>query len=593
MSIVSDGAARRRLAAIMAADVVGYSRLMGTDEGATLAAFKAHRRELLDVRIAGHSGRIVKLLGDGLLVEFPSVVDAVACAIDIQREMRERNAEIPQERRIEFRIGVNLGDVIFEDDDIFGDGVNIAARIESLARPGGVAVSGSVRDSVGSRFPLTFEDTGEQVLKNIARPVRVYNLQVFPDEAPTSTVVRAAAEPVAREKPSIAVLPFDNMSGDPEQEYFSDGITEDIITDLSKVPGLLVVARNSSFAYKNKSPDIRAVGRELGVTSVLEGSIRRAGNRVRITAQLIDAANGGHLWAERYDRDLTDIFAVQDEVTLQIVQALKVTLSSSAALAAPANRTASVEAHDFFLRGRELMAGAIKSRDVFERAVAAFRRAIELDPAYAEPYAGLGLAYCNDFQNRWSDTPDPLGLAAYFAAQGTEKGPNEPYAHYVSAVVTMWQRDLDGAKAAVEKTLALNPNFAPAYGVRGLTLVYLGYPQAAIADLEHSMRLDPVFTHQYMHFLGTAYLVAGRYPEAVAAFRERIRLVPNTDLSRALLACALGHLGEADEARRVWRELMEVNPKYSLDQHLGRLPFRDPAGAEAIRAGLAAAGLPA
>ena len=382
------------------------------------------------------------------------------------------------------------------------------------------------------------------------------------------------------------------MSGDPEQEYFSDGITEDIITDLSKIAGLMVVARNSSFAYKNKSPDVRIVGRELGVASVLEGSIRRAGNRVRITAQLIDAATGGHLWAERYDRDLADIFELQDEVTLQIVEALKVKLRPAEKALLASSRTSNVEAHDCFLRGRELSLGSTNNRDVFERMIAAFKRAIELDPAYAEPYAGLAFAYCLDFQNHWADTPDALGLAAHFAAQAIEKGPNEPYVHCVAAIIKFWQRDLEAAKAAAEKALALNPNYALAYGSRGLIELYLGHPLAAIPHIERAMRLDPAFTHQYVHFLGSAYLVAGQYDAAAAAFRERIRLMPKTDLSRAFLASALGHLGEFADAQHVWHELKDINPRYSFEEHLARLPFQNQADGEKIREGLAKAELP-
>lgn len=314
----------RRLSAILAADVVGYSRLMGLDEGGTLSALKTHRRDLVDGKITEHQGRIVKLTGDGMLVEFQSVVNAVACATDIQRRMRERNADVQEERRIEFRIGINLGDIIFDDNDIYGDGVNVAARIESIARPGGIAISGTVRDHLGKNLDLDFEDTGEHELKNIDRPVRIYHVALaapFEDSA-----VTASPEMRVKEKPSIAVLPFKNMSGDPEQEYFSDGITEDIITDLSKISGLHVLARNTVFTYKGKPVKVQQVARELGVKFVLEGSVRKAGQRVRITGQLIDGADGGHVWADRYDRELTHIFAIQDEITHTIVDQLKVKL---------------------------------------------------------------------------------------------------------------------------------------------------------------------------------------------------------------------------------------------------------------------------
>ena len=545
---------------------------------------------------------MVKRTGDGALVEFRSVVDAVRCAIEVQNAMLERNAGVPADRRIEFRIGIHIGDVVEESDgDLMGDGVNIAARLEGVAAPGAICLSEDAYRQVRARLDLSVSDLGDTQLKNIAEPMRVYSLQVGVSAKAGTDRAAGRARPACRQprgpselpdKPSIAVLPFTNMSGDPEQEYFSDGITEDIITDLSKIAGLMVVARNSSFAYKNKSPDVRIVGRELGVASVLEGSIRRAGNRVRITAQLIDAATGGHLWAERYDRDLTDIFELQDEVTRQIVEALKVKLRPAEKALLGESRTSNIEAHDCFLRGRELLLGSNKNREIFDRIVTILRRAIELDPDFAQPYAGLGMAHCLDFQNHWTDTPDALDLAAHFATQAIEKGPNEPYAHYAAAVVETWKRNLVKAKAETERALALNPNYALAYGTRGLVEVYLGHPLAAIPFIERAIRLDPVFTQQYMHFLGSAYLGADQYETAAAAFRERIRLAPKTDLSRAFLASALGHLGEIDEARRIWHELMEINPRYSLAEHLGRLPFQNQADVDRISKGLTMAGLP-
>jgi adenylate cyclase len=395
------------------------------------------------------------------------------------------------------------------------------------------------------------------------------------------------------EQPSIAVLPFNNMSGDPEQEYFSDGITEDIITDLSKVGGLLVIARNSSFAYKGKSFDIRTVGRELGVRSVLEGSIRRAGNRVRITAQLIDAASGGHVWADRYDRDLTDIFAVQDEVTEQIVAALKISLTPSEKASMTGSGTTNLEAHDLFLRGREIAIAPTKNRQTFEQAVTLLKRAIELDPGYAEAYAALAMTYNLDFHNRWTEDPDKsLEIAARLAGEAIEKGPNEPFGHYVQSVIASFKNDLPRATAESEKALAINPNYAQAHSSRGIIDIYNGEPMLGIPRLERSMRLDPAFAHQYIHFVGLAYLVAGKYEAAAAQFKERILLSPQTDLSRAFYASTLGHLGQPDEARRIWHELKEINPKYDFEGHIGRLPFRKPEDVARIREGLTKAGLP-
>ncbi|HZP20309.1 MAG TPA: adenylate/guanylate cyclase domain-containing protein [Bauldia sp.] len=584
---MAEDAANRRLAAILAADVVGYSRMMGADEAGTLAALKHHREAVFDPAVAQHHGRIVKLIGDGTLVEFNSVVDAVRCALDIQRRAKAGAASAP----ITLRIGINLGDVIIEGDDIYGDGVNIAARLEPLAEPGGICIAAIVHESVGNRIDVAFRDGGEVTVKNIDRPIRVWKWhpgsEVVPPPAPRAGEPAAAAN----EQPSIAVLPFNNMSGDPEQEYFSDGITEDIITDLSKVGGLLVIARNSSFAYKGKSPDIRTVGRELGVRAVLEGSIRRAGNRVRITAQLISAANGGHLWAERYDRDLTDIFAVQDEVTRHIVEALKVRLTPAEATRISEVPTKNPEAHDLFLRARELLLGQRSDRSVFDQAIMLLERAIALDPNYAEAYAALGMAHNLDFQNRWTGSPDALEKSLRLANLAVEKGPEVPYARFVAAVVSTWSRDLVQAKRHAEAALAVNPNYALALGALGIVEIYSGDPEAALPLAERAMRLDPGFRQQYLHFIGTAYLVLGRYEAAAAAFRERIRLAPKTDLSRALLISALGHLGETDAARTVLAELKELSPTYTFAGHLARLPFANPEHAARIREGLAKAGV--
>ncbi|MBK8741355.1 MAG: guanylyl cyclase [Betaproteobacteria bacterium] len=583
---MAENRTHRRLAAILAADVVGYSRMMGADESGTLTALKRHRETVFGPAVARHGGRVVKLIGDGTLVEFGSVVDAVECALAIQRAIRD---EAPPSG-IALRIGVNLGDVIIDGDDIYGDGVNVAARLEPLAEPGGICVASIVSESVGNRVDVAFKDGGEVAVKNIDRPIRVWKWH--PDDNPGSaSPAPAAAMRAPNEQPSIAVLPFDNMSGDPEQEYFTDGITEDIITDLSKVGGLMVIARNSSFAYKRKSVDVRTVGRELGVRSVLEGSIRRAGNRIRITAQLIDAATGAHVWAERYDRDLTDIFAVQDEVTRHIVDALKVKLTPGEAARIADIPTHSPAAHDLFLRARELLLAPKKDREMFEQVVDLLTRCIELDPNYAEAYSGLGMAYNFEFQNRWSGIPDALDLAAHFTALGTEKGPTVPYAHFVATVLAIWKKDLDGARQESKTALALNPNYAEAIGTHGLIEIYSGNPLSGIPFLERAIRLDPAFTHQCMHFLGTAYLVAGKHEAAAASFRERIRLSPETDLSRGLLISALGHLGEIDEARRVWTELKRVSPGYSFASHVARLPFRNPADGENIAEGFARAGL--
>ncbi|HZH84270.1 MAG TPA: adenylate/guanylate cyclase domain-containing protein [Phototrophicaceae bacterium] len=561
----------RKLAAILAADVVGYSRLMAADEAGTLAALKQHRQTVFEPAVTAHQGRIVKLIGDGTIVEFASVVDAVNCALSVQRsgELRDES-----QQKIILRIGINLGDVIIEGDDIYGDGVNIAARLEPAAEPGGICISSIVNESIGNRIDVRFQDSGQINVKNIDRPIGIWRWH--PDTV-NATVTNGRQSNTVNHQPhtAIAILPFTNMSGDPEQEYFSDGISEDIITDLSKIADLTVIARNSSFTYKGRSVDVRSIGRELGVQSVLEGSIRRSGNRVRITAQLIDATSGGHLWADRYDRDLTDIFEVQDDVTRRIVEALKVTLSPGEKERLAETKTSNLAAYDYLLRGREFMLGKEKSRETFEQAITYFKRALEHDPNYSQAYACLGFAHIFDYQNRWTDDPDSsLPLAEQYARAALEKDPNEPLARCVSAMSASFAKYLDRAKSEIDLALSLNPNLALAHNLSGTNRIYAGQPLEAIPKIEYAMRLDPALSPQFLHFLGMAYLLAGKYETAAALLRQRIVLAPRTDFSRALLASALGHLGEFEEARRVWGELREINPSYTFVEHVGRQPFR-------------------
>jgi adenylate cyclase len=582
---------QRRLAAILSADMVGYSRLMGMDEAGTLSRLNVLRRELIDPTIAAHFGRIVKLMGDGALVEFASAVDAVTCAIEIQRRFRERDAGGSEANPIQFRIGINVGDIIIEGDDILGDGVNIAARIEGIAEPGGISISEDAWRQVQGKVAGNFVDAGEQSFKNIARPVRVYRLDLAQKVASTPEVSRPL--PAPPDRPSIAVLAFNNMSGDPEQEYFSDGISEDIITDLSKLSELNVIARNSSFTYKGKPVDVKRVGRELGVRYVLEGSVRKAGNRVRVTGQLIDAESGAHIWADCFDRDLTDIFAVQDELTQEIISALKIKLSEGEKALLVAGGTKNVDAHDLLLRGRELMFGSKRDRDIFEQFMSCFRRAIELDPKYASAYAGLGMGYALDYQNHWSDAPEKsLDQAQRLVDEAIAKDDKDAFARFVAAVVATWKKDYERWAREADKALALNPNYALALLTRGNVHIYTGEPAKAMPYIERAMRLDPDLRNgQYVHFLGTAYFVAGENETAATCFKDRITINPTTDLSRAFLASALGHLGRVDEARRVWGDLKEINPRYSYANHIGRLPFKNPADADKFTDGLRKAGL--
>jgi adenylate cyclase len=444
---------------------------------------------------------------------------------------------------------------------------------------------------VQGKVAANFVDAGEQSLKNIARPVRVYRLNLAPKAATASNVPRPM--PAQSDKPSIAILAFNNMSGDPEQEYFSDGISEDIITDLSKVSELNVIARNSSFTYKGKPVDVKRVGRELGVRYVLEGSVRKAGNRVRVTGQLIDAESGAHIWADRFDRDLTDIFAVQDELTHEIISALKIKLSAAEEALIADSGTKNVSAHDFFLKGRELLFASKRDRDIFEQFMSCFRRAIELDPNYASAYAGLGMGYAFDYQNHWSDAPEKsLDQAQRLVDEAISKDDKDAFAHYVAAVVATWKKDYERWVRESEKALALNPNYALALLTRGNVHICTGEPTKAIPYIERAMRLDPdLLNGQYVHFLGLAYFVAGEYETAATCFKDRITINPTTDFSRALLGSALGHLGRHEEARQVWHELKGVNPRYSYADHFARLPFKNPADADKLTDGLRKAGL--
>jgi adenylate cyclase len=573
----------RKLAAILAADVAGFSRLMSADEEGTLARLRGHLRELVEPAIAAHRGRIVKRMGDGLLVDFSSAVEAVRCGVAVQAGMAERNRGVPAAERIDFRIGINLGDVMIDGDDLYGDGVNVAARLEGIAEPGAVYVSGAVGDFVRDKPEIALEDLGEVPLKHIAKPVRVFRIG---GGSGTRTAVRAVFD-----KPSIAVLPFANMSGDAEQEYFSDGITEDLITDLSKVSGLFVIARNSSFAYRGRSVKVQEISRDLGVRYVLEGSIRKAGNRVRITAQLIDAGSGGHLWAERFDRDLTDIFATQDEVVERIVGALAVTLTRGEAQRLRRRATGSVDAYESWLRAREVLARG--SRDSVVEARALHRRAIEIDPSFAAPHAGLALAALADYVSGWA--PDPalaLDEAERWARRAVELDAQEPVSHMALGNVHTWRRDLDGALAEFDRMLALDPNSAQAHASTGLALVYAGRAAEALDCFAKARLLDPHHPAIVLHFLAQAHFSLGDDETAVGLLCERIARDPGTDASRMLLAACYGHLGRAEDARGVWAELLRVNPSFSLAQRARVLPYRNPRDLERIANGLGKAGLP-
>ncbi len=580
----------RKLAAILAADVVGYSRLMGADEEATLEMLNAHR-EVVDGLIADHRGRIFGSAGDSVVAEFASPVEATRCAVAVQRSVEERNAGVPEDRRMRFRIGINLGDIMVEGGNLLGDGVNIAARLEALAEPGGICISGAVFDLVKNRIEHGYEDLGERHVKNIAEPVRVYRVRIEPSAADPRADTERAPELALPDKPSIVVLPFENMSADPEQAYFSDGISEDIITDLSKISGLFVIARNSAFTYKGRAVKVGDVSRELGVRHVLEGSVRKAGNRVRITAQLIDGATGGHVWAERYDRDLTDIFAVQDEVTREIVSALAVKLTRDEKQRIASKGTDSLEAYDYFLRGREQ--ALLQTKDANAQGRGMLERAIELDPRFVQAISFLAFAHTESYVNRWSDSPNQsLKLADELARRATALDDSEPLAHFALGSFHLWVKQHERAIAEAETAIALDPNFAMGHIVLGLIFNYAGEPEAALEALNKAMRLDPHYPDICLHFLAHAYFYMGRYDDTIAALKRRLIRKPESDISRVLLAASYGHLGRTEEARAEWAEALRVNPDYSLDHKRHILPFKNPADFEKIVSGLRKAGLP-
>jgi len=552
----------RRLSAILAADVVGYSRLMGANEVGTLTNLKGHRSELIDPTIAEHQGRIVKLTGDGMLVEFSSVVSAVECAAEIQRDMRTRNVGVAEDRRIEFRIGINLGDVIVEDDDIFGDGVNIASRIESVAKPGGVAVSSSVRENVGNKLDFVYEDMGDQELKNIDFPVRVFNVVFGDAPAHANGVAAAQVEVNDADKPSIAVLPFINMSDDPGQEYFSDGITEDIITDLSKVSGLFVVGRNTSFTYKGKAVQLQEAAAELGVKFLLEGSVRKAGQRVRVNGQLIDGMTGGHLWADRYDRDLTDIFAIQDEITQSIVDQLKVRLLPKERKAIAQAPTENVEAYTYYLKGRQFFHNSTKN--FLQLARKMFAKAVEIDPLYARAYAGI--ANCDSRLDGWYNVAKPAGEILAMTDKALALDPNLAEAHAARGVALADSGRREEAAAAFERALALDPNSFDAN---------LSYARFCATDdaLERAVELytraleiqpddsqAPFLLQQVLRTLGRGDEEERYARLGLKRAEEALRLHPESSRPAQLGACALAWLGEIDQANDWLALSMAIDP---------------------------------
>ncbi len=578
----------RKLAAILYADVAGYSRLTGEDEDATHRTLRAYL-DVISTIVGRHRGRVMHYAGDAVLAMFDAVVDAVDCAAAIQEDLKIRSEKLPEDRKLQFRIGLNLGDVIEDRGDIYGDGVNIAARLESLAEPGSICISGTVHDAIGNKLAVQYEFMGEQQVKNIEKPVRACRL--LPATAKrTRAIPSESAELDLPGKPSIAVLPFTNMSGDPEQEYFSDGIVEDIITDLSKIAGLFVIARNSTFAYKGKRFDVRDVCRELGVRYVLEGGVRRAANRVRISAQLIDGISGGHLWAERYDRELHDIFAVQDEVTRDIVAALALELTPDERDREPGRYTENLEAYEHFLRGREQ--AFLDTAQANAQARAMLEKAIELDPHFSLAFSHLSRNHVIAYVNRWGETADQgLVLAMELGQRAVELDETNPHAYFATAAAALWMKQHERAADAAEKCLAISPSFAQGHAVLGTILVYSGKPGEAIAPLNRAMRLDPHYRDIFLHFLALAHVHLGEYEQAVAVLKRRLVRKPESDISRMLLAAVYGHLGNFEESQAEWAEVLRINPDYSLEHRRKILPYKNPADFEHILDGLRKAGL--
>ena len=637
MSEKNASSVKRKLVAILSADVQGYSRLMGDDEVATIRTLTAYR-ELMSRIIQGHDGRVVDSPGDNLLAEFSSAADAVQGAVEIQTELALRNAELSEDRQMHYRIGINVGDVVVEEEHIYGDGVNIAVRLESLPDGGGICISGSVHEQVENKLDLAFTYQGEQSVKNIAKPVPVYQvLWEAKDIAPIkidSDLLRIGPEgpsPPGRgsliiislvivsilglgafalkdwypllsssvfwnppilplpDKPSIAVLPFINMSGDPEQEYFSDGITEDIITDLSKLSGLFVIARNSSFVYKDRTVDVEQVGQSLGVRYVLEGSVRRAEGKVRINAQLSDATTSQQVWADRYDGDLENIFGLQDEVTQQIVQALQVTLTQGEQTSLTHHYTNNLEAYDLYLRGESYLWRLTQEANTQARQM--FEQAIALDPQYAAAHARLGWTYMMDWVLQWSQDPHAIQKAREIALQAIILDPSLPVTHQILGYIAVFQKQYEQGITALEQSITLDPNYAEGLAFLGDALTFAGRPQEALRLIQQAMRLNPHFPPRYLFLLGHTYRVLGQPGQAIALLRRSLASSPDLAPSYVQLVAAYIDADLKEEARRHATELLRLSPGYSVAKATQTIPYKDPAEMEHFLAALRQAGL--
>ena len=628
---------KRKLVAILSADVQAYSRLMGDDEVATIRTLTGYR-ELMSRLIQKRAGRVVDSPGDNLLAEFSSVIDAVQCAVEVQTELALRNAALAEDRQMHYRIGINVGDVVFEEERIYGDGVNIAARLESLAEGGGICVSGAVHEQIENKLDLVFVYQGEQSVKNIAKPIQVYqvrweaaDLAPPPSDTDLLPLRPGPPGPTGRgsliilglvvlailgigafalkgwypllsssafwnppslplpDKPSIAVLPFTNMSGDPEQEYFSDGITEDIITDLSKISGLFVIARNSSFTYKGRAVDVEQVGLDLGVRYVLEGSVRRANEQVRINAQLLDATTGGHVWAERYDGEMQDIFALQDQVTQQIVQALHVTLTVDEQARVRRKSTDNLEAYDFVLRGESYLWRTTKESLVQARHL--FEQAIALDTEYAAAYAWLGLADLLGVLMQWEQDPQVSQRSRVLVQRAVALDDALPVAHRLLGYIYLFDKQHERAITELERSVALDPNDADNYAWFGNALNFVGRSQEALGFIQQAIRLNPRYPFLYLYFLGHTYRTLGQPEEAIAVLKRTLAHNPGFLPAYYNLVLSYVELGRIEEARTVAAEIRRLSPTFSVVTMNRLLPYKDPTSLERSLTAFRAAGL--
>lgn len=593
----------RRLAAILAADVVGYSRLMGRDEHGTLTRLKAHRTLRLEPTLARHGGRLVKLTGDGALVEFPSAVDALSAAIEFQQAMAEANRDQPEDTRIVFRIGLHLGDLIVDGDDLYGDGVNIAARLQAEAPAGGIVISRNVHDAAAGRLKATFDDLGSLALKNIERPVQAYGVKWEPGDwkvaapavaAPSIAVPPLDAPLALPDKPSIAVLPFQNMSGDPEQEYFADGMVEDIITALSRFKSLFVIARNSSFTYKGKAVDVRQVGRELGVRYVLEGSVRKAGGQVRITGQLIEAATGAHLWADRFDGSLEDVFALQDRVTTSVVGAIAPQLDKAEMARVERKLVENLDAYDCYLRGLSLTYVGV--RESSEEALRLFYRAIELDPGFATPYGLAARCYSNRVDQGWIVDRDwEATEIRRLAARVADIGRDDALALCSAGhALVRACHDHEAGEDLLDRAIALNPNMSVCWRQRAFASLFAGEHEKAIEQIGRALRLNPLDPQIAASelLMASALLLLGRHDEALDWAKRSHRHDPNSVVSLRVLASANAFVGSLEEARRTAQKIRQLDPTLTLSRARAFSPFRRPEDLSKWIEGIRLAGLP-